>query len=242
MSSAADIPLLIQSENVRSERRISPAWSIAQLKVKLEPITGIPASSQKVSIKIASLPAQALEAADEETTQLSSFMLQAYAEINVIDTRPASARTNYTDTSSVKKYEMPVAEYEALPSTVLSYKRAHQIGRFDPAAPSIESQKIAASFREVAERDITLGARCRLLPADSDGRRGQVAFVGEVAEIPGLGAWVGVTLDEPTGKNDGSVKGTRYFEAGANFGVFVRAERVEVGDFEVEGLGSDEEF
>lgn len=139
---------------------------------------------------------------------------------------------------------MPLPEYTSLPDTVLAYKRSHQIGRFNPDAPSIEAQKTAASFREVSERGITVGKRVRLLPAATDARRGEVAFVGEVAEIPGLGAWVGVRLDEPTGKNDGSVAGTRYFDAqGVNRGVFLRAERVEVGDFEVEDpFGSDEEF
>ncbi len=73
----------------------------------------------------------------------------------------------------------------------------------------------------------------RLLP-ESDHRRGEVKFVGEVDEIPGVGAWIGIELDEPTGKNDGSVKGgKKYFECKANHGVFVRAERVEVGDFAV---------
>ena len=52
-----------------------------------------------------------------------------------------------------------------------------------------------------------------------------------------------MALDEPTGKNDGSVKGKRYFECGSNCGVFVRPERVEIGDFEaLDEFGSDEEF
>jgi tubulin-folding cofactor B len=72
----------------------------------------------------------------------------------------------------------------------------------------------------------------RLLP-ESDARRGTVSFTGLVPEIPGIGAWIGVTLDEPTGKNDGSVKGKRYFECGNNCGVFVRPERCEAGDFPV---------
>lgn len=86
--SAADVPLLITSENSSSERRISPAWTIAQLKGRLEPVTGIPASSQKLSIRIGSQAAQPMEAADEEGTQLSGWPLQAYAEIRVGLTSP----------------------------------------------------------------------------------------------------------------------------------------------------------
>jgi hypothetical protein len=81
--SAADVPLLITSENSSSERRISPAWTIAQLKGRLEPVTGIPASSQRLSIRIGSQAVQPIEAADEESTQLSNWPLQAYAEIRV---------------------------------------------------------------------------------------------------------------------------------------------------------------
>lgn len=43
------------------------------------------------------------------------------------------------------------------------------------------------------------------------------------------------------GRNDGSVDGTRYFECEANRGVFVRAERVEVGEWGVLGVGGEEE-
>jgi len=84
--------------------------------------------------------------------------------------------------------------------------------------------------------------RCRLLP-DADSRRGVVKYIGNVAEIPGTGAWVGVALDEPTGKNDGSVKETRYFQCPPCGGVFVRPERIEVGDFPpLDDLDEDEEF
>lgn len=140
---------------------------------------------------------------------------------------------------------MPAADYESRTDSVLAWKKAQKLGRFDPNAPSIEQQKIVASYREAESRGIKAGARCRLLPAESDARRGGVMFVGDVAEITGsVGAWVGVRLDEPTGKNDGSVKGTRYFECAANCGVFVRPERVEVGEFPVldEFADDDEEF
>jgi tubulin-folding cofactor B len=83
MATAADIPLLIVSENSSSERRISPSWTIAQLKGRLEPVTGVPASCQRLSLKIGSQAAQPIEAADEESTILAAWPLQAYAEIKV---------------------------------------------------------------------------------------------------------------------------------------------------------------
>jgi len=82
-AAAADIPLLITSPNSSSERRITPSWSIAHFKTRLEPITGIPASSQKLTLRVGTQDGTAIEADDEEKTQLSAFPLQAYAEINV---------------------------------------------------------------------------------------------------------------------------------------------------------------
>jgi tubulin-folding cofactor B len=73
-----DIPLLISSANSSSERRVSPAWSIAQFKSRLEPITGIPASAQSLK-----LDSRLVEAADEESTQLSAFNIQPYAHLQV---------------------------------------------------------------------------------------------------------------------------------------------------------------
>jgi len=127
---------------------------------------------------------------------------------------------------------MPEDEYAKKSDSVLAWKKAHKLGRFDPAALSMEEAKVAGYNQEVKNRGIEVGKRCRV---GRDGnRRGVVMYVGEVEEIPGgLGAWVGVRLDEPVGKNDGSVGGKRYWEeeggGGSKFGVFVRPERVEVG-------------
>lgn len=83
LQSAHDVALLISSPNSASERRITPSWSIANLKTRLEPVTGIPASCQTLSLRIGSQQPIPIQAADEETTQLSSFPLQPYAEIYV---------------------------------------------------------------------------------------------------------------------------------------------------------------
>jgi hypothetical protein len=51
-------------------------------------------------------------------------------------------------------------------------------------------------------------------------RRGVVAYVGAVKGLP-PGEWYGVRLDNAEGKNDGSVKGERYFECEPKHGCFV---------------------
>jgi tubulin-folding cofactor B len=74
-----------------------------------------------------------------------------------------------------------------------------------------------------------------------------VKYIGVVPEIPGgLGPWIGIALDEPTGKNDGSIvdkasgEKKKYFDCGKNCGVFVRPERVEVGDFSEMGIEDED--
>lgn len=80
----ADVPLQVISENSASERRITPSWSITTLKAKLEPITGVPPSAQRLSLKASGgSDAIPVEAADEDNTQLSSFPLAPYAELHV---------------------------------------------------------------------------------------------------------------------------------------------------------------
>lgn len=40
------------------------------------------------------------------------------------------------------------------------------------------------------------------------------------------GVWVGVELDVPTGKNDGTVQGIQYFQSRPKHGIFVRADKL----------------
>lgn len=54
----------------------------------------------------------------------------------------------------------------------------------------------------------------------NDGRIATVRFVGSTSFQ--TGEWVGVELEDGSGKNDGSVKGERYFECEAGYGMFLR--------------------
>ncbi|KAL0940868.1 CAP-Gly domain-containing protein [Colletotrichum truncatum] len=64
--------------------------------------------------------------------------------------------------------------------------------------------------------DLVVGQTVRL----SDGRTGTVRFVGSTHFASG--DWVGIELEDDSGKNDGSVQGERYFDCSMGYGMFVR--------------------
>ncbi|XP_052893980.1 restin homolog isoform X2 [Anopheles moucheti] len=68
-------------------------------------------------------------------------------------------------------------------------------------------------------------------------RPGQIAYIGETHFAPG--EWAGVVLDEPNGKNDGSVAGKRYFQCEAKKGVFSRLTRLTREPLAAGGGGGD---
>jgi len=175
----------------------------------------------------------------------------------VTDTRPPSARQNFTDTSSVEKYQMPETQYEQLSDSVLAWKKKQKLGRFDPNAKSaavMAEERRTKDEEEIKKKGIEIGMRCRV--GRDDGRRGIVRFVGEIVGLGGereTGCrWVGVELDEPVGRNDGSAKveveggaleSKRVFECKDKFGVFIRPEKVEVGEWPpLDDLEMDEDM
>ena len=82
-----DIPMIIRSDNIYCERRVSPSWTIAHFKSRLEPITGIPTSHQRVVILCNaddnSNSKNVLESRDEHSSQLLEFELRPYGQIFV---------------------------------------------------------------------------------------------------------------------------------------------------------------
>ncbi|KAJ5221032.1 uncharacterized protein N7469_009919 [Penicillium citrinum] len=54
----------------------------------------------------------------------------------------------------------------------------------------------------------------------TDGRQATVRFIGTTHFA--VGDWIGVELDDATGKNDGQVQGERYFQCEPGFGMFIR--------------------
>lgn len=54
----------------------------------------------------------------------------------------------------------------------------------------------------------------------TDGRQGTIRFIGTTHFA--VGDWIGVELNDATGKNDGAVQGERYFDCDPGHGMFIR--------------------
>lgn len=67
----------------------------------------------------------------------------------------------------------------------------------------------------MSDKALTLGQRVLVVGKDV---KGSVAYVGYPTFA--TGKWIGVILDEPKGKNNGTVRGHAYFTVSYNYRYF----------------------
>ncbi|XP_053563464.1 CAP-Gly domain-containing linker protein 2 isoform X1 [Bombina bombina] len=88
---------------------------------------------------------------------------------------------------------------------------------------SVSGDKSSLKITEVGDEflgDFVVGERVWVNGVKS----GVVQYLGETQFAPGQ--WAGVVLDDPVGKNDGSVGGVRYFECQPLQGIFTRPSKL----------------
>ncbi|KAK1925028.1 tubulin-folding cofactor B [Papiliotrema laurentii] len=233
------ISVFVSSPDTHSERRFDTGLTVQQLKDKLVPITGISPQHQVVRVFRSSEQNELVASLDDENRTLENYGLQEWNVIKVDSSDPNARPGEFSDLSAVEKFELTPEEYEARSDTVLSHLKANKLGRFAPTPTNLTHAPPPPSS---VPSNIVVGARCQV-PGDGGlERRGTVRYVG-TAPIGKGGAWVGVELDEPVGKGDGEIEGVRYFTSRAKHAVFVRPDKVDVGDYPEEDLmGSDDEI
>ncbi|XP_076183086.1 cytoplasmic linker protein 190 isoform X2 [Ptiloglossa arizonensis] len=88
--------------------------------------------------------------------------------------------------------------------------------------PSLNTSMTSLSST-VSQRDLKIGERV-IVSSSQGSKTGVLRYLGITEFAPG--EWCGVELDEPIGKNDGSVGDKRYFECRPKYGLFAPAHKV----------------
>ena len=229
------LTLLITSENAGGERRFDKAITVGQLKQRLETITGFSTNTMKLELFSSAQSDKLICHLDDDMRMLGSYPVSDFCRVNVVDEDPYRVKNEYTDVSRVEKFELADQEYDKRNDSVRDYLRRNKLGKYSTAAQQHRDQDIASSYNAAVAKDIKVGERCEVDSGSGLKRRGCVRFVGEADFKPGV-LWIGVELDEPMGKNDGTVDGQRYFQSRPKHGVFVRPENVQTGDFPEEDI------
>ncbi|KAK2102821.1 CAP-GLY domain-containing linker protein 1 [Saguinus oedipus] len=93
-----------------------------------------------------------------------------------------------------------------------------------PVEKTISSEKASSTpsseNQEEFVDDFRVGERVWV----NGNKPGFIQFLGETQFAPGQ--WAGIVLDEPIGKNDGSVAGVRYFQCEPLKGIFTRPSKL----------------
>ncbi|CAB4406259.1 unnamed protein product [Rhizophagus irregularis] len=202
------VTVFVQSENASSERRFDVSLTIKQLKVKLEPITGIPADSQVLQLYNGDTMITSIEG---DNYMIGDFPVNNFMTLKVNDANPNIIKTNLQIYHLWKNMNYPTMNMLNDQTRCL-----HLSNTFEEEAKNIKvGDRCEVDFGEGNEEGLK--------------RRGIVKFVGETKFKPGY--WVGVQYDEPVGKHDGTVQGEKYFESPPKHGAFVRPNKVKVGDY-----------
>ena len=240
--SIVTVNVACSSTKVGSERRFDKGLTIAALKGKLEMITGASQGSQ--TLRLEDHTGAVICTMDNNDSMLGAYPVEDYMTVFVVDDSPNNTHNQFENTDLVDKQDMSEEEYGKKTNSVRAFKMRNKMGRFDPKFQEEQAKLQVEKDTEGEDKakDITVGQRCEV---DSGGKkRGEVMYVGKPAFSAGW--WVGVKYDEPMGKNDGSVKGQRYFQCTPKYGGFVRPAVVSVGDFpEIDDLDftdSDDEM
>ncbi|XP_038221509.1 dynactin subunit 1 isoform X3 [Zerene cesonia] len=77
----------------------------------------------------------------------------------------------------------------------------------------------------MSDKQLKLGQRVAVMGKNV---KGTVAYMGHPTFASGK--WIGIILDEPKGKNNGTVRGHAYFQCEENYGMFVRQTQLQLLD------------
>jgi tubulin-folding cofactor B len=206
------------------EKLFELSLTIRQLKKKLETIVGTPPPYMKLSLRQADEPSDAIVAhLDDDDKTLGEYHPSDGQVLYVEDIDPNHTVAQLQEISKVEKFQLSDEEYKKRENTFLKWKEQQK--RNNTNKPLTSTAETITNESMVSPENIKVGDRCIAKSENGSlNRRGTVMYVGPVDFAKG--EWVGIKLDEPLGKNDGSVGGKKYFTCPPNHGLFVKRNKV----------------
>ncbi|XP_061388219.1 tubulin-folding cofactor B-like [Musca vetustissima] len=225
-----------KTDHVAFDIKFPKSLTVADLKQKLQVITGGNAGTMKVELYKGS---ELVTSLGDDSMMLGALPIEPNMRFHVVDD---FILFDLHDGEEVKKFELPEDEYDKKDNTVRSFLKRNQMGKYNEEEQKREEAKRLekeALEKQKAEQ-CTVGSRCQVTLKGCPTRRGTVMYNGPLEGKTGV--FIGVKYDEPLGKNDGSVQGKRYFTCPPNYGGFVSPLWVEVGDFPEEDFNLEDEI
>ena len=172
----------------------------------------------------ASLEIERLRKVHEE--QLTSINEELSEAKRQLETKDVEASKLDADKSSKRNDKESTGEE--------SHKKKRQAGQEkkkspranrSPKASDTKSPKSRSPQHQAKSGDFECGQRVRTVKSH---KKGTIKFVGTADNLPD-GIWIGIELDDPVGKHDGTVKGKRLFTCEDKHGALMRSKRRAAG-------------
>lgn len=217
--------IFIESEFVSTSKDFPNNISFDELSEKLYKLTGIELDDMNIQFVYKDKPNQSVEFNKSDL----NIDLSNVEKITVLDTNENSivnqlkqSGLDQNETHS-SMFKLSDEEYLKRKDSVLNWKMNNKLGRFDPVYnEQLEKNRL---LQQQQLQKLELNQRClvKSFTGPYKERRGWLRYIGKVPEINNDDIWCGIEFDKPVGKNDGSIKGKRYFgPLNPNYGGFVK--------------------